>query len=365
MYHVTKAIIDTTAIKQNYIAIQSYIQKNQSNAAMICVLKADGYGHGALTCANIYHALGARHFAVSNLDEALAIRAAVPDSMLLILGYTDPKNAEILRQNHITQTVFSLAYAKALSAHLKGKLSVHLKVDTGMNRLGFRADENGAKEAICAANLPYLHAEGLYTHFARADESDPTATNKQFARFCAFDNQLKQAGVNVAMRHVCNSAAALQYPGMHLDAVRCGIILYGLRPSQDVPDIGLVPVMSLKTKIVHIHTISAGEAVSYGGEYSPSEAKIIATLPIGYDDGLIRAYAKDCGVYVHGKFAKILGRICMDQCMIDVTDINCQVGDEVCIFGQEQSADVFAAAAQTINYEVTCIVGKRVPRETR
>lgn len=365
MYHVTKAIIDITAIKQNYIAIQSYIQNNQSNAAIICVLKADGYGHGALTCANIYHALGARHFAVSNLDEALAIRDAVPDSMLLILGYTDPKNAEILRQNHITQTVFSLDYAKALSANLKGELCVHLKVDTGMNRLGFRADENGSKEAISAATLPYLHAEGLYTHFARADESDPTATDKQFARFCSFDNQLKQAGINVAMRHVCNSAAALQYPGMHLDAVRCGIILYGLKPSQDVPNIGLVPVMSLKTKIVHIHTIAPGEAVSYGGEYSPNETKTIATLPIGYDDGLIRAYAKDCGVYVHGKFAKILGRICMDQCMIDVTDIDCQVGDEVCIFGQEQSADVFAAAAQTINYEVTCIVGKRVPRETR
>ncbi|MCI8332417.1 MAG: alanine racemase [Clostridiales bacterium] len=365
MYHVTKAIIDTAAIKQNYITIQNYIQKNQSNAAIICVLKADGYGHGALTCANIYYGLGARHFAVSNLDEALAIRDAVPDAMLLILGYTDPKHAEILRQNHITQTVFSLAYAEALSANLKGTLSVHLKVDTGMNRLGFRADESGSKEAIQAARLPHLCADGLYTHFARADETDPTATEKQFARFCSFDSQLRQAGVNVQMRHVCNSAAAIQYPNMHLDAVRCGIILYGLKPSAVVPDIGLVPVMSLKTKIVHMHTIAAGEAVSYGGEYTPADTKTIATLPIGYDDGLIRAYAKDCGVYVHGKFAKILGRICMDQCMIDVTGIDCQIGDEVCIFGEEQSADVFAAAAQTINYEVTCIVGKRVPRETR
>ncbi|MCI8590234.1 MAG: alanine racemase [Clostridiales bacterium] len=365
MYHVTKAIIDKTAIKQNYLTIQNHIQKNNSNAAIICVLKADGYGHGALTCAEIYHALGARHFAVSNLDEALALREAVPDSMLLILGYTDPKHAEILRQHQITQTVFSLSYAKALSANLKGELSIHLKVDTGMNRLGFRADENGCSEAICAAGLPHLHADGLYTHFARADEADPAATNQQFERFCAFDNRLKQAGIHIPIRHVCNSAAAIQYPNMHLDAVRCGIILYGLRPSQDVPDIGLMPVMSLKTKIVHIHTITVGEAVSYGGDYSPAEPKTIATLPIGYDDGLIRTYAKDCGVYVHGKFAKILGRICMDQCMIDITGIDCQIGDEVCIFGAEQSADVFAAAANTINYEVTCIVGKRVPRETR
>lgn len=365
MYHVTKALIDTAAIQHNYLAIRDRIRQTSEGAAVICVLKADGYGHGALTCAKIYHALGARHFAVSNLDEALEIREAVPDSMLLILGYTDPAHAEVLRKHQITQTVFSLDYAKALSQHLKGALNIHLKVDTGMNRLGFRANEQGAAQAVQAAALPWLKVDGLYTHFARADEADRAATDEQFARYLAFSSELAAAGVKPRMRHVCNSAAALRFPEMHLDGVRCGIILYGLRPSGAVPDIGLMPVMSLKTKIVHIHTLLPGEPVSYGGTYRPNEKKTIATLPIGYDDGFIRAYAKDCGVLIQGKFAKILGRICMDQCMVDVTGIDCAVGDEVTVFGKGQGADVFAAAADTINYEVTCMVGKRVPREMR
>ena len=351
------------ALRDNYRLIRSHVDKTDKNAEIICVVKADGYGHGAGRCSSVFKREGARNFAVSNLDEAIEVRRAVGDgAMILILGYTDPAYADDLVKYGITQTVFSEKYARALSKNLKGMLNVHIKIDTGMNRLGFSSDEDGIDAAARCARLPGLHADGIFTHFADADEADEEPTRRQFERFMHAIKTLEGSGISFRMRHCCNSAATVRFPDMYLNAVRCGIILYGLNPSDCSSLSGLTPVMSLHSRIVHIHEVHPGERISYGGTFSPCKPVKVATVPIGYDDGLLRSYASE-GFYINGKYAKILGRICMDQCMVDITDIDCREGDNVEIFGSHQSVDTFARAASTINYEVTCMVGKRVPRD--
>ncbi len=363
MYHVTRARIDMSAAEDNYRHIRTLLSE-QSEADLICVVKADAYGHGVKSLAALYRSLGARSFAVSNLDEAIELRRTVGDEpMILVLGYTDPAFAAELCRHGLTQTVFSEQYARALSARLPADLPVHIKLDTGMNRLGFRADADGVAQAVRAARLPHLRADGVFTHFAVADQQDGGRTRAQFDAFAAASDAMRAAGVDFRMRHACNSAGTLRFPEMHLDAVRCGIILYGLNPSEQVRDPALRPVMSLYSRVIHIHTVAPGEQISYGGCYTARRELHVATVPIGYDDGLPRVCARQFGVYVNGKFAKILGRICMDQCMVDVTDVPCTEGDEVEIIGPHQSADVLAKASGTINYEVTCTVGKRVPRD--
>jgi len=352
------------AAAENYRAIRAMVDKANKETEIICVVKADAYGHGAKRFAALYRELGVKNYAVSNLDEAVELRKKLGDGdeMILILGYTDPAYAKVLTEYRLTQTVFSLDYATALSSKLEEDLPVHVKIDTGMNRLGFPATEAGAVEIADALALPHLIPDGIFTHFACADEEDTSSTKAQFEHFMAMTDALKSIGITFRMRHVCNSAATLRFPEMYLDAVRCGIILYGLSPlDESVPE--LKPVMSLTSKVVHIHRVKPGERISYGGTFVSEKHMRVATVPIGYDDGLLRVYAADCGVYINGRFAKILGRICMDQCMVDVTDIPCEVGDDVEVFGSHQTADTLARAASSINYEVTCIVGKRVPRD--
>lgn len=353
-----------SAAAENYRAIRAMVDKANKDTEIICVVKADAYGHGMKRFASLYRDLGVKNYAVSNLDEAVDLRKRLGDGdeMILILGYTDPSYAEVLCRYRLTQTVFSYDYALALSSNLTEDLPVHIKVDTGMNRLGFPATETGVVQVADALSLPHLTPDGIFTHFACADDEDTASTQAQFQRFMAMTEALMGIGITFRMRHVCNSAATLRFPEMYLDAVRCGIILYGLSPlSEPIPE--LKPVMSLTSRVVHIHRVRAGERISYGGTYTAEKDMRVATVPIGYDDGLLRVYAADCGVYINGLFAKILGRICMDQCMVDITDISCEVGDEVEVFGTHQSADTLAAAASSINYEVTCIVGKRVPRD--
>lgn len=352
------------AAADNYRYIRAMVDKGNKDTEIICVVKADAYGHGAKRFAALYRDLGVKNYAVSNLDEAVELRKKLGDGdeMILILGYTDPAYAHVLCRYRLTQTVFSLDYAIALSANLTEDLPVHIKLDTGMNRLGFPATESGVVQVADALSLPHLIPDGIFTHFATADEEDTDLTRAQFEHYMAFVDALRGIGITFRMRHVCNSAATLRFPEMYLDAVRCGIILYGLSPLAE-PDPGLKPVMSLCSKVVHIHGVRPGERISYGGTFLAEKPMRVATVPIGYDDGLLRVYAAECGVYIGGKFAKILGRICMDQCMVDVTDIPCEVGDEVEVFGVNQSADTLARAASSINYEVTCIVGKRVPRD--
>lgn len=363
--HKTWAEIDLSALKNNYSSIKSTVGSSE----VMCVVKADAYGHGAENCASALYKIGARWFAVSCIEEALQLSSTfaaqkLNGAKILILGYTPPENIELLSQNDIRQTVFSSEYASALSnaaAKAGCEVKVHFKLDTGMNRLGFDADANAADEICIAATLPGIVPEGLFTHFACADEDDDTETRAAFDRFARVDNILQARGLKL-WRHVCNSAATLKFPEYHLDMVRAGIILYGLMPYSNAPDIGLRPVMTFKSIVSHIHTVKAGKKVSYNGIYTADHDVLTATVPVGYADGFLRHFSG--GVYIKCKTAPILGRICMDQCIVDISAIpDVKVGDEVIIFGGDpKRLDTLASSAGTINYELVCLVGKRVAR---
>ncbi len=363
--HKTWAEIDLSALSRNYTNIKSSVGTSE----VMCVVKADAYGHGAERCTVALYETGARWFAVSCIEEALQIRSefdknAIDDAKILILGYTPPENVSLLSENGIRQTVFSSEYAKALSDAARSAgcdVKVHFKLDTGMNRLGFDADSGAADGIESACGLDGIVPEGLFTHFARADEQDELPTRRAFEKFARVDSALRDHGISL-IRHVCNSAATLKYPEYHLDMVRAGIILYGLMPYSETPPIPLTPVMTFKSIVSHIHTVKAGAKVSYGGVFEATHDVLSATVPVGYADGFLRHF--NGGVYIGGKTAPILGRICMDQCIADISDIgNVKIGDEVVIFGGDPSRlDKLAESADTINYELVCLVGKRVAR---
>ncbi len=365
-----------------YISLENLIHnysviRTQTQSRVCCVIKADAYGHGAWQCARSLAAAGADFFAVSSIAEAEEVRLALSDYGdavdILILGYTLPEDADLLIRYRITQTVFSVEYADALCAAIREykldgilsadeKLKIHVKIDTGMNRLGYSCD--AIEDILSLSRIRDFEIEGIFTHFAQSDLPDSPMTEAQFAMFSDTVNTLQTHGMQFRLRHVCNSAAITNFPHMHLDMVRYGIELYGLRPSEEtvLPDIR--PVMTLKTVISHIHDVKAGETIGYGCSYSPTHDIRIATLPIGYADGFIRAYADGGSVQIHGDRAPIRGRICMDQCTVEITDIpNVRIGEEAILFGENApSADEIAARAGTIGYEVLCLIGKRVPR---
>ncbi len=364
--HKTWAEIDLRKLRSNYTAIRRSVS---SSAEMMCVVKADAYGHGAERCAAALYEAGARWFAVSCLEEAMQIRTTFDSHLLyganiLILGYTPPENAGLLARNDIRQTVFSLEYAHALSKEAVAQgcaVRVHFKLDTGMNRLGYDALSDAADNIIDSAKLDGIIAEGIFTHFACADEADEGKTRLQFERFRRVEEELSARGLRL-IRHVCNSAATLRFPEYHLDMVRVGIILYGLEPFP-IENSGLSPVMTFKSIISHIHTVRAGDSVSYNGVYTAKRNVRAATVPVGYADGLLRHFA-DGGLYINGVCAPILGRICMDQCIVDCGAVpSAKVGDEVVIFGGDpERLARLAEAAGTINYELVCLIGKRVAR---
>ncbi len=366
----TWALVDLDAASFNYKTIAA---QTLPGTKICCVIKADAYGHGAVRLASLYRDLGAEYFAVSNIEEALQIRAAGIDTPILILGYTDPDCADILAKNNISQCVYSEEYGKRLSesAEKKGvRLRVHIKVDTGMRRLGFccYGDSFELDSIERTYRLPALIMEGIFTHFSSADEGDGGMdyTRRQFECFMSVIEQMERRGCTFLIRHCANSAATFDYPHMHLDMVRVGIVLYGVPPSKTLKNPPkLRSVLKLKTIISHIKTISAGDAVSYGREYVAARDMRVATLPIGYADGVWRANSKHgMVVSVGGKYASVVGRICMDQCMIDVTDVpEAQIGSEVTVYGDgECSVNRVAEINGTINYEILCAIGKRVPR---
>ena len=366
--HKTWAKIDLSSLRANYAEIRRSVGKPTE---VMCVVKADAYGHGAEKCAVALYEAGARWFAVSCIEEAMQLRSAFDAKLLygskiLILGYTPPENAGILARYDIRQTVYSSEYARDLSyaATAQGcAVRVHFKLDTGMNRLGFDAEADAAEAILEAAKLDGIAAEGLFTHFACADEDDDTVTRAQFERFIKVEEELSAKGLRL-LRHVCNSAGTMRFPEYHLDMVRVGIILYGLYPcTVDEDKFRLTPVMTFKSTVSHVHTVHKGERVSYGGVYKAERDVLAATVPVGYADGFIRGFAGG-GVYVGGRFAPIIGRICMDQCIVDISEIpSVEVGDEVILFGGEPTQlDELARIAGTINYELVCLIGKRVAR---
>ncbi|RKO67313.1 alanine racemase [Desulfofundulus salinus] len=342
----------------------------QPDTKLMAVVKADAYGHGALPVARVALANGAECLAVAILDEALALRRGGITAPILILGYTPPEQAYLLVEHDLTQTVFSLEVVQAISAAAAaaGKTArVHLKIDTGMGRIGVTPAE-APDFAVAVSRLPSIFIEGVFTHMACADEQDKAYTRWQFDRFKEALAGIEARGVAIPLKHVANSATTLDLPEMHLDMVRTGIILYGLWPSPDVRRvIDLKPAMQLKTRVAYVKQVPAGTSISYGRTFTTTGPSVIATLPLGYADGWSRLLSNKAEVLIHGQRAPLVGRVCMDQCMVDVTRIpGVRPGDEVVLFGVqgEQFLPVEEVASHmgTINYEMVCLISKRVPR---
>ena len=361
----TWAEVDLDAIAHNIKEIRKI---TNPNAKIMAVVTADAYGHGFLEVAKTLLENGADRLAVAVLQEGKQLRSRGVTVPILILGASGEEAVEDLINFDITPSEF----AKALSyeAERKEKVTkIHIKIDTGMSRIGFLAGEDNEEivdEIIKISKLPYIEIEGIFSHFATSDEYDKSYTLLQYGRFMDVCNRLEEKGLNIPIKHICNSAGIMMYPEMHLDMVRPGVILYGMYPSDEVDKsrLDLIPAMTLKSTITHIKEVEPGRGVSYGKEYITDKKTKIATVPIGYADGYLRKLAKHGKMIVDGVKVPIIGRICMDQCMIDVTNVhNIDKGDEVIIFGREGvTVDDLAEWLETINYEVSCVIGKRIPR---
>lgn len=360
-----KCLIDMDALEHNIDEYKKIITKGTK---MLGVVKSDAYGHGAYEVSRLLEEKGADYLAVAFTDEAVQLRKMGIKLPVLILGTTDKSFIEDVVKYDITPTVYTYDFAKALSDYCvkSGKTAkIHIKIDTGMSRIGF-SYKNDDLEIEKIYKLPNIVTEGIFTHFAVADEEDTTHVKRQFERFCDICERLKNKGVEIPIRHCCNSAATIRFSEMHMDMVRIGISLYGHYPSDIKYDIDLKPVMTLVSTVTHIKNVEIGETISYGATYTVSEPKKIATVAIGYADGLPRILSDKIKFTVNGKKVPQVGRICMDQCMIDVTDVNnINTGDEVIIFGTGKNSvpiEELAKAVGTISYELLCNVSRRVPR---
>jgi alanine racemase len=363
------AEVDLDAIAHNIKEIRKI---TNPNAKIMAVVKADAYGHGFLEVTKTLLENGADRLAVAVLQEGKQLRSRGVTVPILILGASGEETVEDLINFDITPSVFTYEFAKALSyeAERKEKVTkIHIKIDTGMSRIGFVATEDNdaiVDEIVRISRLPYIEIEGIFSHFATSDEADGEYTFLQYNRFMDVVKKLEDKGVKIPIKHICNSAAIMMYPQMHLDMVRPGVILYGMYPSDEVDKsrLDLIPAMTLKARISHVKEVEAGRGVSYGKEYITDKVTKIATVPIGYADGYLRRIAKEGKMIVDGQKVPIIGRICMDQCMIDVTNVhNINKGDEAIIFGREGvTVDDLARWLGTINYEVSCLIGKRIPR---
>ena len=365
----TWANVDLDALADNYRAIKAHIPQG---CKFLGVMKADAYGHGAVPVSHALVELGADYLAVSNLEEAVQLRRGGIRAPILILGYTPASYAENMIYLDLTQEIHSLEYARQLNDALSGTnfiLNTHLKLDTGMTRIGFTAygKEEQLQELVQAAHLPHLHVEGAFMHFCAADSKVPedvAYTKEQYSRFCHALEYLESKGIRPEVRHCCNSGATLLYPEYAMDMVRPGVMTYGLYPSEETRDIlPLKPLLSLYTSVSQIRNIPAGTDISYGRTYTTPSDRTIAVLSVGYADGLLRKLSGKVQFLLRGKKVPVVGRICMDMCMVDVTDVpDVQVGDEVTIIGDGQNCEVLADQLDTISYEVLCGINKRIPR---
>jgi alanine racemase len=338
----------------------------------IGVIKADGYGHGAAELARILEEEDADYFAVAVITEALELRHAGFKKPILILGFTPPTFAGDLVENDITQAVFTYDLADAISkeAVKQNKIAkIHIKLDTGMGRVGYIPSEEAILEIKRISSLKNLKIEGIFSHFATADEVSKEFSHRQYEKFNNTIKQLESEGIKFEVRHISNSAAIIDMPETYYDAVRPGIMLYGYYPSDEVikERLELKPVMTLKANVVHVKVVPENTPVSYGRKFYTKKESKIATLPFGYADGFTRLLFGKVKVIVDGKLVPVVGRICMDQCMIDVSECgDVKVGDEVIVMGEcgniRNNADDYAQILGTINYEILCMVAKRVPR---
>lgn len=367
------AEINLDNIAHNISNIRS---KLKANTRLLAVIKADGYGHGYKEVAKVAVENGADFFGVASADEAMQLRRSGFNTPILILGPVDDDEFVYVVDKNVAMTVFDINIAKRISTvavALGKEAKVHIKVDTGMSRIGYMAvsddRESILDEIVEINNLPNLTIEGIFTHFAKADMPESDFTKIQFERFMDLCEELKSRGVDIPIRHCCNSGGIVNFPEYHLDMVRSGIISYGYYPSEESfsEDLDLRPAMQLKSKITDVKRVGKGIGVSYGGTYETEDDVDIATFGIGYADGYFRSLSNNAQVIVGGEIANVIGRVCMDQTMADVTHIkNIKIGDEVILFGTDGNntitVDSVAAKAGTINYEVLSVVGKRVPR---
>ncbi len=359
------AEIDLDAIAYNLVQVKSL-----TKAMVMAIVKANAYGHGVFPVAKKLLEVGADRLGVATLGEALELRQRGITAPIMILGFTPEHAAKYVVENDIIQTIFSKRQAQVLSdvARDQSKQAiVHLKIDSGMNRIGF--DCNKPEDILAIRDLPGLSIEGAFTHFAVADITDKSFTLQQLARFKSCVEYLESKGMHIALKHAANSAAIIDLPEAHLDMVRPGIMLYGLAPSQevDLTRVTLKPAMALKARIAMIKTIMPGATVSYGRKYEAKREITVATLPLGYADGYSRVLSHKVFALLKGKRVPVIGSICMDQCMLDVSDVlDAKEGDEVILFGSAEGQSVpveeLADIMGTINYEIVCMIGARVPR---
>ncbi len=368
MQHKTRPAwveIDLNNLRYN----MAQIKEKANGARVIGVVKADAYGHGMEKVASVMAEEGIRDFAVATPEEALTLRDLEFADEILILGLTDTAQTETLIWHDISLVADSLAMAEILEeqAIRAGRnAKVFIAIDTGMGRIGYLTDDPKAVEEVAAiAKLPHVEIRGLISHFATADEADKEFAELQAARYREFAEKLTSAGIDVPTKTLANSAAIMEMDHTLYNAVRPGIIQYGYYPSSEVDrsQLSLKPVMSVHAKIAKIKTVPAGYSCGYGRKFIADRDSVIATLPIGYADGYPRPYSPYAKVLINGIPARVAGNICMDQCMVDITDFEgLSVGDEVIIMGGEITADTIAEAIGTINYEVLCGFGMRLPR---
>lgn len=366
------AEINLDAAAENMQALRRLVG---TDVQITSIVKANGYGHGAVDIAKTYLANGANQLGVACLDEGVELRKAGITAPIIVLGHTDGRRAEELLTYDIDTAVFHIDDARLFSQaalRMQRVAKLHIAVDTGMGRIGYHANEEGIAQIKAIADLPNISIEGVFSHFSvsdMADEESIAYTKKQFSLFHWCYTRLQDEGISVPWYHCCSSAGIVEYGDFHLHMVRPGIVQYGYHPSDEVPSTAFTPkpVMSLKCCVSHIKVIEPGDTVSYGRRFTAKRRTTIATLPMGYADGYPRILSNKARVLIHGRYAPQIGTICMDQCMIDVTDIpDVRIGDEVVLFGEQGgktiSLEEVAHLAGTINHEILCNINRRVPR---
>lgn len=360
------AEINVENLRENFRNIKSLTKEGTKVCA---VVKANAYGHGSVQVAKILIEEGADYLAVASEGEGIELRQAGIKTPILCLGYVPEVVYEEAIANELDITIYSLEAAEKLSkeaVRLGKNARVHIKLDTGMSRLGFQVEDATADAIENIAGMPGIELVGVFTHFAKADEKDKTFTEHQYSGYMKIVSEVEKRGIQIPIKHVCNSAGTMDMPQYHMDMVRPGIILYGLYPSDEVMKerLALKPVMTFKASVSHVKYLEAGRGIGYGLRYVTDKTTRIATMPIGYADGFTRMLSGKISVKVNGTIVPVVGNICMDQSMLNVDAVETKVGDEVIIFGEDSDARVerLAQALGTINYEIVCMVARRIPR---